>query len=299
MGEPAQGPAPRGPDDRNEHLVACSLRAALPTNRHGEMLFDMVANLLGDAALVEAFGDGSQRRLFRREGALPNGVVPWQLVGVSRNPHRTFPMDFGGLEPVPPPPPRPGKAPRLRGLGEGTLDVHDGRHYLQVRYAEDGRWCETTRGGPAATLAGLLPVLAAEGASTVERISDFVAGFDVARHGPGRLVLPVPGVYGAEGAWQGGLNALRGALAAGRVPADAAWAVADGLGRGILAFGPSREEALSSWRAAMDRAGPAPPPPPAQARPEPPSFEPPEPWRGDRPPDFGFGMEIVDRKSVV
>jgi hypothetical protein len=50
--------------DMHEHRVAFALREALPTRRHADMRFDLVAARLGGAARVESAPDGRRRRRF-------------------------------------------------------------------------------------------------------------------------------------------------------------------------------------------------------------------------------------------
>ena len=73
---PARGPA----DDAHEHRVPIALREALATRRHGEMLFDMAAELLGERARIESSPDGNHRVLYRLDGSDPRWVIPWPLL---------------------------------------------------------------------------------------------------------------------------------------------------------------------------------------------------------------------------
>jgi hypothetical protein len=273
-------------DDPNEHRVATALRDALPTRRHGEMLFDMAADLVGAAARVEASPDGNQRTLYRLDGSDPRWVIPWPLLTLDRNPRNYIHLDLPGIETAPPLPPRPGQAPRLRGLGPGSITLQDGVRTLQVAYAEDGRWFETSRHGPPTTLEGVLPLLAAGPGPAAERLAEFMVALDTARNGPLRVFLPVPDAWSAVWAWRGGLKHLRLAVARGAIPPGARWAATDPVDGTALAFGATRDEALSAWQAEVESVRPGSKPPPRPVRP---SFEPPGEPDLPPPPDEGEG----------
>jgi hypothetical protein len=270
------------PADSGEHRVANALREALPTRRHGEMLFDAAAEALGPAARVEVTPDGNKKVLYRLDGSDPRWVIPWPLLTLDKNPRWTFPMEIPGLEPAPPPPPLPGKAPNLRGLGPGYIQLQDGTRYIQVAYAEDGRSFETSRGGPPSALEGVLPILADGVGPAAERLAAYVVGLVPARAGPLRIFLPDPGAWSAWGAWFTGLPRLRAAVARGEIPSDARWAVIDPVDGSALAWGATRDEALGAWRAevARVRPGSSTPPPPER-----PAFEPPGEPELPPPPD--------------
>jgi hypothetical protein len=55
-------------------------------------------------------------------------------------------------------------------------------------------------------------LLARKAAMPAELVSEYVAGLDVARHGPGRVHVPVPLPGGVAGVWNCGLHALREAV---------------------------------------------------------------------------------------
>ncbi|MCK6479099.1 MAG: hypothetical protein L6R43_02790, partial [Planctomycetes bacterium] len=258
------------PDPRREHRVAFALREALPTRRHAEMLFEMAVDHLGAGARVESDPDGNHRVLFVVEEGDPRRVVPWPVLTLSRNPRQVFHLEIPGLKPAPPPPPRPGKAPNLRGLGPGFLSLHEGARYVQVAYAEDGRWFETSRGGPPETLEGVLPLLAAGGGPPVERVAAFVASLDPAALGPLRILLPDPAARRAGPTGEAGLAALRAALARGAFPPGTRWIAADAVDGTAVAGGPSRDEALFAWAAEVERVRPGSVPPPPPPPPPPP-----------------------------
>ena len=264
-----RGPRPDGPEEfRAVHAV----RDALPMRRHAEMLFEMVADLLGGEAWIETWNGETTRRLFRRESPGSPWFPPWPLLSVTRG-GRTGPSP--AMTGVPgvyeEPRPRPGPAPRLRDLGPGELDIHDGPHRVTVSYGGDGRWFECSRSVSPEALAGAVPALAAKTGPPVEILAAFLAGLDVARHGPGRVHLPVALPGGLQGTWLCGLFAIREALFRGRVPRSARWVAADGWTGAALTWGGTREAALDAWRAEVERVRPFPP------RPEEPAEPPPEP----------------------
>ena len=266
-------------DEPGEFREVHAIRDALATRRHAEMLFEMARDLLGDRAVVETWNGGTRKTLLRRESA-GDGMVPWPVatldvagrVGVVSAPIRVDGADPDDATP----PPRPGEAPNLRGLGPGEMDVHDGPHFARVNYGADGRWFECTRGGPPGTPAGALRALAAKSASPPELLAAWLAGLDHGRHGPARMVVPAPGPSGTAHAWTVARGGLRAALFEGRIPADARWAAADGWTGRAVAWGATREEAAARFLEEAGRVrpwipedGPAlPPPPPAPPPPK-------------------------------
>jgi len=231
-----------------------AIRDAVPTSRHGSMLFDMVRDHLGGRAHVETAAGGAQRLLFARERPGSEVILPWPVAGHSAK---------GRLSVVFPPPdddrPRPGRAPNLRGLGPGEIVVHDGATHVTVTYGADGRAIEMAAHDPGGWAAAVA-ALGSGGARPVELFAGYIAVLDFARHGPGRLHLPVPLPGGVDGAWLTGLAALREALFDEQVPPAARWAVADGYEGTALAWGTTREEALEAWRAEVARRRPRPAP---------------------------------------
>ena len=57
-----------GASEPGEHEVVNALRDALPTARHAAMLFDLVANLLGEEGMVETMTGGAIRFPFLHAG---------------------------------------------------------------------------------------------------------------------------------------------------------------------------------------------------------------------------------------
>ncbi len=253
-----------GPDPAYDpgHLA---IRGTLATSRHASMLFDMVVDALGELAYVETLAGATRKVLFRREGS---ALIPWPLLELDVRGRISTVVPLAG----PPgasfdPPPRPGQAPRLRGLGPGEIVLHDGPATLTVTFGADGRWCETSHGPP---FGGVLDALRDDIASPVERLALYLARRDPGRHGPGRLHCPAP-LPSVRSAWCCGRGAIREALHEGSVPAAARWAVVDAYRGEALAFGDDLAGTLEKWRAACARSLPlppepvAPPPPPPEA----------------------------------
>ncbi|HEX5137388.1 MAG TPA: hypothetical protein VFY93_10465 [Planctomycetota bacterium] len=246
-----------------------AIRDAVPTSRHAKMLFDMVVELLGPRAVVETADGKTQYAVFHRETPRSTSVVPWPLLrlGTKGRLSTVIPL-IGPAEP----PPRPGSPPKLRNLGPGEIVLHDGPHSVTVTYGDDGRWMETSRSEDPATLARVLSALARGTARPVELLAESAANIDLTRYGPGRVLCPEP-VPSVQSAWNCGLFAIRDALFDGRIPPEARWAVADGYEGTAIAWGLTREEAISAWRAELLRARPSPPKPaePSMPRAPPPS----------------------------
>jgi len=246
------------------------IRDALPTSRHAQMLFDMVVARLGDVGVVESAGGKTQFSLYRREDPGSDAIIPWPLLRLGiRGRLSTVVMISAPPGTPDEPPPRPGEAPKLRGLGPGEIVIHDGPHAITVTYGEDGRWMETSRSERRDAHAGVLPVLAKKSAQPTELIAEYVAGIDLARHGPGRVLRPCPLPGGLRSAWYRGLHAIRDALFDDRIPPDVRWAVADGFTGTALAWGASREEAIAAWQGEIEREQPKPVIAEAPAKPQP------------------------------
>jgi hypothetical protein len=247
------------------HAVPCALREALPTNRHAELLFDATSHLLADAGLVETAADGRVRVLYRRTAPDGARLFPWPLLTLSYVPHgRLEGLSLGAPVEAPH---RPEVAPKLRGLKAGHVVLHDGAHSVEVTYRDDGLWKETVRSGPPSALDGVLLALERIDAAAPEAVADYMVEIDVARHGPGRLDLPVVLPDGPAGLWRLGLRALRRALHDRFVPDEPGWLVTDGLAGTTCVHGTDEAAALAAWREAVAEKRPARrlPPPPASS----------------------------------
>ncbi len=257
------------PHDPEEFRTAHAIRDALPTRVHAEMLFDQVADLLGPAAWIDTFNQGKRRELCRRDPRDPDRIIPWPLVMLGIGGRLS--TIIGGPQI---PPSRPGRAPRLHGLGPGEICLQDGPHAIIVTYGEDGRWAEVLRQGPPETHAAAGAALSRKSAPPVEILAEYAAGLDAGRHGPGRLLLPLPFPDGARALWMHGRRLLCDALYTGRIPDEAAWAVSDSFTGDAVAWGGTPGEALSAWRAEVERVRPwtpkpeAPPPIPNREGPQ-------------------------------
>ncbi len=238
------------------------IRDAMPTSRHARMLFDMVVARLGDQAVVETADGGARLELYRREGPESDAIIPWPLLRMGLKGRLgtivvlTAPPGESGE-----PPPRPGKAPKLRNLGPAEIEIHDGPHRITVTYGEDGRWIETTRSQADDAHAAVIAAMARGEAQPTESMAAYVEGIDLARHGSARVLRPAPLPGGVASVWCAGLYAVRDALFEERIPPDATCAVVDGFSGSALAWGSSLEEVLSAWREMVEREQPRPPVP--------------------------------------
>lgn len=251
---------PRGPSSQEEFRSTHAIRDAIPTRAHAEMLLGMVADMLGSAACVETWNGETTRTLFRREAPGSDWIVPWPLISVTRG-GREGPSPI--LTAVPgvyeEPPERPGPAPKIRGLGPGSLTIHDGPQHVNVCYGGDGRWFECSVSSPPQdALAGVVAALAAKSSSPTEMVASFVAGLDLKRHGPGRVHLPVTLPGGVESVWRCGLAAFRETLVLGWIPDGARWLAADGWTGRAIGSGATRDAAVAKWRAELARVRPFP-----------------------------------------
>ena len=248
------------PKDANEFRSVHAIRDAIPTRAHAEMLFGMVADLLGEEAWVETCKGETARTLYRREAPGSKWLVPWPLLRVARGgPEGPAPVRTAIPGVYEEPKVRPGPAPKIRGLGPGQVSIHDGPQHASLSYGGDGRWFEcSVSSAPQEALAGVVAALAGRTASPPEIVASFVAGLDPGRHGPGRVHLPVALPHGVQGVWNCGLFAVRDALFEGRVPAGARWIAADGWTGRAIAYGPTRDAAIGAWRAELARVRPFP-----------------------------------------
>lgn len=267
---------PSPADDAETFRSTHAIWDAIPTRAHAEMLFAQVLDLLGDLAWVETWNGEQSRTLYRREAPGSEWIVPWPLLSVSRGGREgPSPIMTGVPGVYEEPKVRPGPAPKLRGLGPGQLSLHDGPQYVTVCYGGDGRWFEcSVSSPPQEALAGVLPALAAKTASPVELVSSFVAGLDLGRHGPGRVMLPVPLPGGVAGVWNCGLFAIRDVLFESGLPRGGSFIAADGWTGRAVAAGASRESTVRGWRGIVAQVRPFPEKPKAPPEPLPePSME--------------------------
>ncbi|MCG3134129.1 MAG: hypothetical protein HMLKMBBP_01416 [Planctomycetes bacterium] len=279
-------PRPTFPTD-DEFRSAFAIRDAAATRVHAEMMFEMAADAMGATAWVQTWtspeGEVQARTLYRCEaadaahdGGEAEGIsgmggrgsgwfAPWPIATVVRGgpdgPSPALTSVPGVYVEIPP---RPGVAPRLRGLGPGRLELRDGRQEVAVRYGGDGRWFETSSSSPPReALAGVIPALAARSAAPMELLAGFVASVDTTRHGPGRLLMPVRLPGGPLGAWNCALLAFRMALFGVAIPPEARWVAADGWTGRAVGLGATRDEAVAAVRREVERLLRHPPPPPS------------------------------------
>jgi hypothetical protein len=265
-----------------------AVRGALTTSRHAGLLFDSVAELLGERGHLETAGQGSWRRLFRRDDDA-EWLVPWPLLRLRLGGRMSFVTDWmqtGTGKPAPPVPTPPRREVRMRGLGPAELEIRDGDWHLTITYGEDGTVLETARSAELGAIASLAPGPDEAPDSEVQRLARRVCALDVASRGPARVRMPVPLPTGVEGIWHCARSALRRALFDGRVHATASWLAADGLAGTALAHGTSRDNVLSEWLRVACRVKPRRQTPEAP----PPSFDLPPPGEGR---ELGDGSIIL------
>jgi len=224
-----------------------TVRDAVPTSRHARMLFSMVADRLGDAAYVESFNEETQLALFTRK---ENDYVPWPRLRVDLRGRMSHVKTIVG--PAEPPPPK-GRKRNLRNLGPGEVVVHDGPESITVTYGDDGRCVEASESRN--PLPAVASAMSGGAGGPTERLAEFVAALD---HGPAVVHMPVPLPGILRGVWATGRRAIRHALFHDKVPHDARWVAADGYDGAALAWGATRDEALTRWREEVERLRPAP-----------------------------------------
>jgi hypothetical protein len=234
------------------------------------MLFDMVVARLGALAVVETASGETQFSLYRREGPESDAIIPWPLLRLGVKGRLSTVVMLSAPPGTPEePPPRPGKAPRLRNLGPGEIVLHDGPHDITVTYGDDGRWMETARSRGEDAHIAVIEALARGDAQPTELLAAYIESLDLARHGPARVLRPAPLPGGVGSAWTCGLHAIRDALFDERIPPDATGALADGFSGAAVAFGASREEARAAWEKLIARDQPKPHLPERPKAPEP------------------------------
>lgn len=273
---------PSADDSKNPCIV---LRGVAPTLKHARALVTLVIDTLGERAHIVSSGEGRTRRVYLRDAA---GVVPWPLVSLSvadpetldaeeadaaadaaeswKGPETSTPSGFVEM--------RFHAVPAALSLWDGPVDV-------SVNYERDGKWRDGTGPIDPGIVAAMTAAIGTGADSRLALLASWIARIDSGRHGPARLVIPHPMSGGPEGVWGCARRALRLALAEGRAPAEACWAVADGVAGTAVAFGPTRDAALASWREVVHRVRPTPPPPSAPLEPGT-TFEPPS-MPGDGP----------------
>ena len=239
--------------------VVNALRSHAPTSRHAEMLFDLLVDLLGEEAVLTTANDRTLRTLFRRDAIDASLIVPWPVARLSVRGRigwvsPTYDTETGEI--VPERERAAGKVSKLRGLGPGQIDLHDGTAKVSIVYGDDGGFLEASIDDRTANrLAEILPALASKRAQPAELIASCLAMFNPGRHGPGRVRMPAPIPGGPEGIWSAGLIAARRALFAGQVPADARFVVADPVALRAVGAGRTLGAATATFEA-MVRATP-------------------------------------------
>jgi len=136
------------------------------------------------------------------------------------------------------------------------IEIHDGQQRVSLLYDEGGRIGDRSLNDLfPGRLVELARVLKSAQNGIAESVA-FVAELGDEQMGPGRVHYPVPVPGGVFGVWRVGLMGCRRALFDGRVGDAARFVVADGLEGRAVGSGPTREEALSAYAAAVARALP-------------------------------------------
>ena len=245
------------------------IRGAIHTSRHAQMLFDMVVSQIGDQAVVESADGGTRLTLYRREGPDSDRIIPWPLLRLGTKGRLSTVITLASpLDAPDKARPRPGRVPKLRNLGPGEIEIHDGPSRITVTYGEDGRWMETSRSANEDAHAGVIEAVARGGTQPTELLATYVAGLDTGVHGSARVLRPAPLPGGIGRVWNCGLFAARDALFDERIPPDATCAIADGFSGAALAWGASPEVALGAWREMVEIEQPEPHIPESPPEPE-------------------------------
>jgi hypothetical protein len=288
---------------RTQREASLAVRRSVPTMDHAVRLVAAVRDQLGDRAWADPAGGTRVERLHRLAEHGDGWVAPTPIVELvhGRDGEITLATFVQGDEAAAAQPPggaspapaaaRPQLRPRGPTMHSGTLTFAEGPSNYFLRYDEEGLFkdCVQTGGDiftalhhgderppaidPLARPPTLPPPsllcradLDPEG-HPVEDFARKVIALDPAARAPALVRLPVPVPVGAGGVWQVGLLALRRALFAGSVSADAGFAVADGMEGTAIAWGSTLEDALRTWSGELFRAKPKPPLPPEPAPP--------------------------------
>ena len=277
---------------------AVFLRTVLSTTKRAGAFLDLLVDRLQGRALSIDRDEGRSRQVFVSE---EGGVVPWPIATLAITAPDVLDAHEADADAEPEESWKASPAP-----GEGrfipltfrpvaaTLGLGDGETRLCVNYGRDTRAVDVVGPLDAAMFASIEAALAAGNDSRLELLAAWVAGLEVGRYGPARVVVPRPTARPPQGAWVIGRSGIRRAIAAGRAPVAASWAVADGVAGTAVAFGATRDEALASWREVVARVRPTPPPPPPQ--PEPGTTFEPTSWAPERE---GLHVELRGRADAA
>lgn len=252
---------------------AVFLRTVLSTTKRAGAFLDLLVDRLQGRALSIDRDEGRSRQVFVSE---EDGVVPWPIATLAITAPDLLDAQEADADADAEPEeawkgaPAPGESrfiPLTFRPVAASLGLGDGATPLSVNYGRDARSTDASGPTDAAMCASIEAALAAGTDSRLELLAAWVAGLEVGRYGPARVVLPRPTAIQPAAAWTVGRSGIRRALAAGRAPVSACWAVADGVAGTAVAFGATRDEALASWREVVARVRPTPPTPPPQPEP--------------------------------
>ncbi len=235
-------------DDANADLrrsLENQVAAALPTSRHAGLLFDAVAESVGEAGLVIVSDGGRRRSLHLRDPRGDGWIVPWPLVDLgdgqrltSTNeltllqllgPHASSDSDESSL---------PGRP--MRGLRRGEILFGEEPTIVNATFSDEGMRIlpgpasvpPLVRSDDPARVAELVrrlqPVEPSGTGTPTERLASCIARLDPGRDNPGRLRWVDSMSAPPSMVWMFGLMGLRGSLWNGSAAPGAGWLLPSG-----------------------------------------------------------------------
>lgn len=239
---------PRREDPRDIDAIH-DLRAVLPTRRRAQLLFETLSARSARTAVLSSANRGSDLRLFRRDPAHPETVVPWYWLRFS-----VWSPSAAGEAGAP-------ASPVPRGRGPGRLEIRSDTSRLEFLYDDAGAIHETSRGGPNGLWLELAHAVREAEGNAFEALIDAVANTTTEHAGPNRLLAPRPCPHSIEHAFGIALGAVREACFERELAPEALWIAADGFAGSIVVAHSEREVALALCREAIAREKPRPKPP--------------------------------------
>ncbi|MCB9833577.1 MAG: hypothetical protein H6807_13995 [Planctomycetes bacterium] len=235
-----------------------TVKKAIPTSRHAELLFDLVLDYLQEGAFVVSADQGSDRTIYLRDET-GSWIAPWPLLKLTLGRRGSFVGIPGELSNEVPG--ESGAAPsRLKNLQGGEIEIYGAEGRFAITYASDGQACETSRSGDE-TVAALARALDVGGGNPVDLLALFIASRNAPAEAPGRVRLTEGAAVGLMMAWRTGLAAMRRALFFTSASKQGTWIAADGYAGTAIGTGATRKEAVEACREQVRLLGPVPPEP--------------------------------------